>query len=386
LSGTLKVNNQIAYRINKRVNELRDKGITGVEFKKESYKVKIEEERRYKEVKYQKATIEVKRKIREQAMSSGSLNNFMKIKNRTQLYMLIQTKQKLVEIANTTNMFELIFENLQKFNIDEIRLCELIKDNEAWISRSDSGMYRYFTRQPNGITTGLSIFDLLEIIDGIEGFQYTQEELARLLDLNQLRDVWIINEERKYQNNLEIFENEEVILRKNYPSMYGFINMEILKFINHFGYQKVNRLFMHQNEHVISISTTFIAKEMKTVQSAVSREINLLVFLGLIRKVPHSELSSELMKIALELRQNSNANFHLISFYQLPNYLNKEVMRSAEVWAEKLLSFNIRSSRDITKEKLIKNFGLDKACEVYLPKAKMKDIFSGESSDDDIPF
>lgn len=387
----------VGRRIKKRVAKLRVTGVSGIELRNQCFKIKMQEENR-KEPKYTKASVSIKKEIRSKAVQSGNIERFQKIQHRSQLYMLIQTKQYLVDIANRTNMFELIFENLRKFKINQKFPCELIDGNVAWISQGESGMHRYFTKQPGSATIGLSIFDLIEIVDGVEGFKLAQEELARLLDLDDLKDAWVINKGRKYVGNLGDLERSNVIVKKRYPTLYRYIqgHLWVLKFMNQHGLNHVNRQFVHKNEPIFYIATTFIAENMakamnkeKTDQPAVSRAINLLVLLGLLKKIPHQELSSDLLDIAQEMRKGEH--HRLVTFYQIPSYEDAEVMKSAEAMAKKLEELGIRNSRLVTEKSIMQVFGKEKAEEIYVPQYVMKieevgtTEYVGHSDDDDIP-
>jgi len=389
-------------RINKRVNELKDQGIVGMTLRDKSYQIKTEEEKRVRsEQNYTKANRKSKELIRDTAQKSGAINRFEKIQRRSQLYMLIETKQQLVRIANRVNMFEMIFENLKKFEINQRFPCELIEGNKAWISQSQkTKKYRYYTMEAGGQVFGLSIFDLIEIVDGVRGFQYATEELARLLDLDDLKDEWVETQKVKYEGNLDFLEHEARI-RKRYPTLYRYIqgHLDLLKNLNHYGQDHVNRLFVHQEQDFFFVSTTFLAEKInpsniKREQPKVSRAINLLALLGLIKKIPHPELPKDVLYNAIKQKGN-NSKYKLVSFYKVPSYKNSEVMRNAEAMAKSLEKLGIHDSRGVSKANVLEYFGEGKLNEIYIPNFKIKgeayntqddEINEPYPGEDEIPF
>ncbi|TKJ86062.1 hypothetical protein PaeCFBP13512_19705 [Paenibacillus sp. CFBP13512] len=361
--------------VGKRVETLKEEGEKGIKLRDRSYRILKEEEHRFKrnqESKYVKATPEDKFKIRNQVILSGKIDLFKKAQLPSYRYMPVQTKQRLVEVANQSNMFELVFENLKKFQIDRVFACELIKGNRAWISQSkDTGIYRYFTMYPDSRSFGFSIFDLIEIIDGVNGFQYAVDKLAQVLNLNDLKDEWVEAQKNKYNNNLK-FLDQEILIQKLYPEMYYYLrnHIEILKFMNQHGHDHVNRLFMQNHKDIFYVSTTYIAEMKMGVQSKqpiVSRAINLFALLGLVEKVPHHALSKELLSIAKAI-QGNNTKTRLITFFQIPSYEKAETLKYAEVMAKKLKNIGILSERSINKKSVSKFFGMKVFNSIYFSR------------------
>ncbi|MBP1153951.1 MULTISPECIES: hypothetical protein [unclassified Paenibacillus] len=399
MKGIIMVNKQIREnggiavrkRINKKIQNLKDRGLEGKEFRNRSYQIKMIEEQRARSQRYIKSTPENKELIRDMAKKSGAIDRFKKIQQRSQLYMLIETKQQLVRIANRVNMFELIFENLKNFEIDRVFPCELIEGNRAWISKSEeTGKHRYFTMHPGEKPYSLSIFDLIEIVDGVRGFQYATEELARLLDLNNLQDEWEMVQREKYQANIDYLNGNEVKIKKKYPTLYRYVQkqMEILKVLNDYGKKHTNRMFTHRDKHIFYVSTTELAKQetLGLDQPAVNRAVNLLALLGLIKKIPFDDLTADIQAVAKGIRGN-NKGFRYVTFYQIPP-LNADVLLQAEKMAKKLETVGICDGRDVSKKNIGKFLGgvMFKSIYFRFPEGYEPNDNQGHPEDDELPF
>lgn len=378
-------------RISKRVQKLKDQGVEGKALRDKSYQAVMIEERRGKEKRFIEATPEVKEAIREKALKSGALDRFNKIQHRSQLYMLIETKQQLVRMANRVNMFEMVFENLRKFGINRVFPCDLIEGNRAWISQSEeTEKYRYFTMQPGDKPYCLSIFDLIEIVDGVKGFQYAAEELARLLDLDDLKDEWIEMERSKYQSNLDYLDRSEITIKKRHQTLHRYIqeHIELLKHLNKYGMEHVNRLFMHEGKHLFYLATTELSKQelLGLDQPAANRALNLLALLGLMKKIPYGDLSAELQSVAEGIRGN-NKGFRYVTFYQLP-LLRPEVLRGAEKMAKRLNEVGIRGDRDVSKKNIGYLLGGEVFKSIYFrfPDGYVPVDSKWHPDDDEVPF
>lgn len=377
-------------QISREIQKEKDKGLSGKELSRKAYHI-INKPRnsvsRRKE--YIKPSPKDKKMIRAFLIESGKIKQFAKNQLRTQLYMMIQTFDKLKELALTTNMFELIFPNLRKFQEGKKFPCELRENSVAWIARDPkTGIYRYFSVR-DGKIIGLNIFDLLEIIDGVEdnpreGFRKATLELARLLDLDQLKDRWVLDQEYRYERNLKVLQTAHAKIEQNYPNLDSFMadkHLRVLEFMQHCGKSHVNRLMYHQGEAIFYVATTHIAEALddkKLKQPAVSRIINLLAVLGLTEKIPHAVLSKVQLDIAMGIR-GANGNRQLVTYYRIPDYTDPSTFQAAEVMAGKLRRVGIRTDRHLTEEKLRKHFGDEFAERVFLPPYRL-------TPDEKIPF
>jgi hypothetical protein len=377
-------------QISREIEEEKDNGVSGKELPRKVYHI-INKPRSSAagRKQYIKPRPEDKKRIRTYLIETEKLNQFDKLQRQTQLYMIIQTFDKLKELALTTNMFELIFPNLRQFQEGKKFPCELRENSVAWIARDPkTGIYRYFSER-DGKIIGLNIFDLIEIIDGVEnnpreGFRKAILELARLLDLDQLKDRWVLDQESKYERNLNVLQTAQAKMNRKYPTLGAFMadkHMRVLEFMQHCGKSHVNRMMYHQGEAIFYVATTHIAKaidDKKLDQPAVSRSINLLTALGLIEKIPYKELSKEQLDIAVGIR-GDNGKRQLVTFFRIPDYTNPSTFKAAEDMARKLREVGIRTDRHLTEDKLRKHFGDEIAKRVYLPPYRL-------APEEEIPF
>ncbi|ASS66978.1 hypothetical protein [Paenibacillus sp. RUD330] len=385
-------------RVRKMVDEKRQEGLMGRQLSKAAFHIKKIGERRMEEG-YVKVKGRDKIVLREHAIDTGRLNQFVKTQHRLQLYKLIGTTQKLVDLANRVNMFEIVFENLKCIQENTYFPCQLVQNNFAWISKHEKDVYRYYSKRDGGNTIGLSIFDLIEIIDGVNigekaGFRHAQEELARLLDLEGLRDEWKINQWEKYQNNLQALRDNNQKFEREFPSLYKLVQkyLTYLEYFNTHEEEGIFRSFSYREEHVFFTSTNRIKEKLGKSQSTVTRSVNLLTLLGMIEKIPHNQLPSHLLEISnriLERRINKGyKGGKRITFYQVPKY-TKQTLDSAEDIATKVHESGMWESQ-IKREKVEKVFGKEIADRVFLsdyhvPKNK-SDTVGVRLNDDDNPY
>jgi hypothetical protein len=168
---------EVTNRARKRIDDAREIGLTGKELGDETFKIKMEEEGRKFLSEYVKPDENEKMYLRKQLIDTGRIRNFVMDYRGNRLDKFIYSTQKLVDIMKKVNCFGIVFPNLQKFYGDIKLPCEILEGANAWISKDcndPNGVYRYFSKK-DGITKGMSIFDLIEIVDGVgigkkEGF------------------------------------------------------------------------------------------------------------------------------------------------------------------------------------------------------------------------
>lgn len=322
---------------------------------------------------YMKADFEIKQAIRLHLLETGRMENFIKRKTNSRLYEMISTTQKFDAFALKHNLFEMVFENLAKYKENEYFQCELIEDHFAWIaSDPEDGTFRYFSMWENGRVLGLNIYDLIEIIDGVDFFN-ARKELARIFNIFELEDQWIQEQRIKYERNIEVIDQAEMVIKKKHPDLYEYIKdfLPVLRLLNTIAVEHIYRNFIHGGEHVFFASTNDLAKKLeekipiqkvKLDQPNVSRAITMFGLLGLISKAPHESLSPDLLQIAINIQNGTE--HRLINFYQIPR-LTEQILGSAEKIVEILIRNNMRSIRDITKKSVNEVFGFEYFKKVY---------------------
>ncbi|MFC0212121.1 hypothetical protein ACFFK0_06570 [Paenibacillus chartarius] len=341
-----------------------------------------------------------KKILRQYLIQTGRIHRFQLKTNTGTRIKEIRTTQEFDRYVQTRNIFSELFINLD-MEEREWYCCEFILGNDAWISKDENGVYRYFSKTRFGSTIGLNIFDVIEILfcgdqETGNAFQNARNKLAKILGLEGLRDEWKIQQWEKYQNNLEYVRGGRGELAQEYPELYQFIQKyrAILEYFNTHNEEGLFRSFSYQYEHVFFTSTNRIKEKLGISQSTVTRSINMLTLIGMLVKIPHHKLPRQLLEISNQiLEYRSNRGYKggkRITFYRVPKYDN-ETLESAEEIVKKLQAAGVWGSL-ISKEKVIKIFGEAKAKDVFLSDyvVKKADIAAAEDNhdiqtDDDLP-
>lgn len=295
----------------------------------------------------------------------------------------MKSTQEFEQYIQAQNIFGRVFSNLE-MEEDEWYYCEFIAGNDAWISKDEAGVYRYFSKTRWGGTISLSIFDIAEIIlgDGMKenAFQNARSQLAKLFGLDNLKDEWVLQQYQKYQNNLQYIRGERKDLEQAYPVLYPYLQKYrlILEYFNDHQEDKVFRVFSYQNQHVFFSATNRIKVKLGISQSTLTRSINMLTLLGLIIKIPHQKLPSRMLEISDAILSYRIKQGYIggkrITFYMIPDYSN-ETLEFAEKVVLSLQAAGAWGSL-LTKEKVIKHFGEDRANQVYLAEYTVKKVDS----------
>ncbi|MGP3783677.1 hypothetical protein [Paenibacillus sp. 1A_MP2] len=299
----------------------------------------------------------------------------------------ITTTQEFEHYIQSQNAFGKVFTNLN-MEEDEWYYCDFIAGNDAWISKDETGVYRYFSKARWGGTISLNIFDMVEIVfgrtdDAENAFQSARSLLANLFGLT-LKDEWVLQQAQKYQSNLQYIRGERKDLEQAYPAVFQFIQKyyAILEYFNDHQEDKLYRVFSYENQHVFFSATNRIKERLKISQSTVTRSINMLTLLGLIIKIHHQKLPGRMLEISdaiLSYRINQGyVGGKRITFYMIPDYSN-ETLEFAEKVVLSLQAAGAWGSL-LTKEKVIKHFGEAKANQVYLAEYTAKKVNSADNS------
>ncbi|MNW32981.1 hypothetical protein D3C74_99340 [compost metagenome] len=299
----------------------------------------------------------------------------------------MKSTQEFEQYIQAQNIFGRVFSNLD-MEEDEWYYCDFIAGNDAWISKDEAGVYRYFSKARWGGTISLNIFDVVEIVlgganDAGNAFQNARKQLANLFELD-LEDEWVLQQYQKYQSNLQYICGGRKDLEQAYPVLYPYLQKYrlILEYFNDHQEDKVFRVFSYQNQHVFFSATNRIKVKLGISQSTLTRSINMLTLLGLIIKIPHQKLPSRMLEISdaiLSYRiKQGYVGGKRITFYTVPEYSN-ETLQLAEKVVITLQAAGAWGSL-LTKEKVIKHFGEERANQVYLAEYTVKKVNSATTS------
>lgn len=282
------------------------------------------------------------------------------------------------------NNYEELFDFFSSINfIDFIRnanildtyfRCNILKGNLAWISKSDIGHYRYFSKSKNSETIGFDLIDLLEIYFGLSTSQ-TIEHVIKLFKIKFMEGIWMNEQNKKYISNLTIIHNADKYLKPDYPLVYKYIrkHLKILETINVLGNINVKKKeFSFENHNIFFASNSYIADFLGNYTiSTTNKILNLFAVLGFIRKVPEENIPPQLLHESKVIAEKRNLG-NIITYYIVPHMM--DVLDIAKERAFIMEQHNIRYS-NISKEKISFAFGKEFANQIYvqeIQKNKLK--------------
>lgn len=383
-------------RLNKGKRELRMQGFRGKEFAIEVYKLKRREDQILEKgvlVSYRKANKIVKAAIHQHLLETGKIHNFVKRTLDSRLHDLNITTQQFEQFALHNNLFGRIYANIPDQE-NRIFPCQLVSKNIAWISMDQNGVYRYFTKRKNGRTIGFNIFDFIETVDGIgigthaaDSFIKARQELAKMFHIQELHDEWSLQESQKYEYNLDLLQDGIARIKQRQPVLYEYIKsfVPLLILLNYWGKEHIYPKFRCNGESVLFVSSTELKNRLGDLyeRSTITRAINMFALIGILIKIPHTELSDELWDIAKGIHGGRKGH-KFINFYQIPRY-SDEILAEAEQLVMKLLQHGMSNVGKITKEKIETFFGKEYALRVFPPTRNIEDPPKADNFDD-IPF
>ena len=299
------------------------------------------------------------------------------LKNPSSYHFLTQIRRKIKSNKADINNYDELFDFFSNVNIcdyfDGVEVnknfeCKLIEGNFAWISKSDNGHYRYFSKpKEGGKVIGLDFIDLAEILYG-----KTTTEVIHLLvkdlGIKFMDNIWINEQNNKYMSNLTLIHrfNKDKELIGKYPELYEIIkeHLKVLETINVIGSINIKKQeYSFKGQNIFFSSNSYIADFLGNyTKSTINKIINLFAVLGLIVKIPEAEIQPQLLhesKMICKKRQLGN----IISYYIVPSFL--DVFPEANKRAEVLLDCNIKY-HNITKAKIEYVFGKDFANQIYV--------------------
>jgi CHC2 zinc finger len=199
--------------------------------------------------------------------------------------------------------------------------------------------------------------------------------------LNFLRAVYQIefaDSEWKKRKEEIMDENVKMILSTDLQEEHKELN----KFVSRYS---DTLIFLHQfsRENIITenytdkygiplffISLSYISKMMGKDYKTIAQQINILTYLGLIRKIPEVEIPSDMLKKSKEYARANNHS-KLISYYSIPKYDKKTIVHlSIKANEYKTLNFNVKS---FGREMILRAIGEAEADRVF-PQDKGKKL------------
>ena len=193
-------------------------------------------------------------------------------------------------------------------NVNQYMKCVFIPANVAWVSVSDNGKMRYFTK--GHFTYGLDIIDLLCI--------YFNCKYSQLL--NYLYELGFNLFEENEEDIKKHMDNNKCIdfLIKTNSLISNFIKdkVSIYKSLNKFAVKNSLINSRYEGENIFFVSLRYLKQKFNLSYSisTINKIINLYTSVGLIYKVPENYIQNEIYQAYA-----SDENKVNIGFYSIPS-------------------------------------------------------------------
>lgn len=372
-------------RIDRLKNKMEAKGATGKKIRNAVYKLKHLEDKKIEgiQTKYVKPGKKEKVLLREGLLQNSNIEILTTTSSIAEHKITIPEKitrhKEFMEYMQTLD-YRFYFGGFQNWNINDTRACIFFEGNKAWIKQDDKGVYRYYSKDTEKHTVhGLNIFDLIEIHEGAEiGSVYSMNNARRRLasDLGIVYSErhWEILQEKKYEKNMDILQNADVKIQRDFPKLFDFIKsyLHVLEHLNDWGVKHIlEEEHSFKGESIFFQSTTHMEKIVGKDQTVCSRAINMFTVLGLIKKVRDEDAPNSLMSVAQAIRGGRN-EFRLVNFFSVPA-LNHQILSEAEERVERLKRYGITSMTHISKKKIEQCFSEVFAKKVYVNPTSIRE-------------
>ncbi|NNU78162.1 hypothetical protein [Clostridium estertheticum] len=211
-------------------------------------------------------------------------------------------------------------------------------------------------------------FDIIELFEIYNKLSNQYSAINQLCQLLNIKIEYEINQQSKYENNLNILQQDYPIKSK-YLILYQCLSyhVHLLKVINTEGREHINYSSnSYEGENVFSFSNEFIGNKavnnenlgmaIKCGKGTVNPKITLFCLLGLLVKIPFEELPKHqrFKTSGYEKEENS---------YIVPEYTD-EVLEEAERRVIMLSEAKMKPTR-IAKDKVLEVFGEELYNSVY---------------------
>jgi len=316
-----------------------------------------------------RASHDITAKIKEELVSELSID--------TQKYneiltafnaMICKSEEPIAHMSEDNAVVELTNRNWFNKELDKEFQCIYFPENKAWISKNKNGYHRYFSK--NKRTSEwfcLSIIDMFAILYG-HTYKDALKAALKFFNISYLNDEneenWRRKQRKKYLQNIEKIENSHVTIN-SYYNLNRLISkhLHILLKMNNIGQAKVGSMYdNYRFDAVFFASSSYVADFFEVNKGTVNKIINMLVVLGLLTRVPETELSVPMKNKATEEMKKNNKQY-LVTFYTVPHYTD-EILGEANRIAGILLQNKVNAS-NITIEKIENILGSDEADRVY---------------------
>lgn len=253
-------------------------------------------------------------------------------------------------INNNYQLEDIELTRFLDMKLNQYYKCKLFCNQFAWISENEYGKQRYFTK--GTLTNGLDIYDLLSIYFNCnysKTFNY-------LLDMG-----YTINNEDKLLNKLKCTNNinninDTIESNDNLKKLLdGKVDIYIA--LNEFAKSNSLTFNKYKDEQIFFVSTRFLKDKYSLDYSisTINQVINLYALIGLIYKIPATELNNDIYKAYMVNTKKAPVNF-----YSIPSL-------------DKILD-NINKNSFIVNEKKVNYYELNKSKALRMQEIKNNEL------------
>jgi len=193
---------------------------------------------------------------------------------------------------------------LLKLENNQYEKCLFINKNFAWISENEDGKERYFTK--GALTYSLDVYDLLSIYFNCSYNQvidYLIEMGYKAVDCKRKYEI------KTYKENIQLVDHTI----KNDKNINELISKHIEIYLSLNDYAMKNSLAFntYSGESIFFVATRFLKETYNLPYSisTINQVINLYTLLGLIYKVPGSEIKNDIYKAYENNPKKAPTNF-----------------------------------------------------------------------------
>lgn len=293
---------------------------------------------------------------------------------------------KSVRINNYEDLFTFLsnvnlFDFIRKAELlDSSFPCVLVQDNQAWISKTENGHFRYFTKSKNRTIVGLDLIDLLEIYHNCSTSEAVQIAVKDF-KIKFMEDVWLENQNNKYLSNLTLIHGAEKRIKDSYPSLHQLIkeHFKVLETFNVIANINVKKQeFSFKGQNIFFASNSYVSGFLGNYTlSTTNKVINLFAVLGLVHKLKEEVIPPQLLHESITIADQRNLG-NIVSYYIIPDM--SDVLEEAERRAQILISHRV-SYTSISRSKILSVFGEDFTNDIYV-----QEIQKGKKHRASIPY
>lgn len=266
-------------------------------------------------------------------------------------------------LNNVSTLDEIDIRLLLKENLNEYFKCKFINGNFAWISKNENNKYRYFSK--GYITYSLDIYDILTVLFNCK--------FSKLLSI--LNELYPKNKIKTFQmEQVKITTlNQKIIIdlieKNNNVKEVLSDKIDIYMALNDFCSDTLLIEKFYKNNSIFFISTRYLKEKynLKYSISTINQVVNLYSLLGIINKVPESDIDCDIYNEYKKRKIKDNKV--AISFYSMPSLVNYK----------DTLIINC----DILNKQNIKYYNIKKDNKIDLEESEMESIYNNNKGGGD---